>query len=315
VKDPLKYLDYQVLLPMIARFPPPLAYRLAEWRGSWRYFARSESRSAAIRNIAGAFSTFAPRQVKIVALRQFQTASVDEMESSWFRKNPEFFERVTSIEGLEELRQAARANRGVLIFLAHWGSPGIMFVALGRKGLKFHVVVRPLNRDQDQLHPAHVKWGMNRFADIEAAAGHPFLLTGQGNFPKMRDLLRNGELLMVPFDVTPQIVRSVAGVQFLGRDAYFPDGIARLHQETGAQVFQSLILRSPHRPYQSIRIREVKLSPGMTSQQIMQKLVGILEEQIISAPGHWTLWDSLEWFYREPDESQRVARRAEQENK
>jgi len=300
VKDHLKYLDYQVLLPMIARLPPPLAYRLAEWRGTWRYLSRSDSRFAAIRSIAGVFPAFSPQQVRSVARRQFQTVSVDEMESSWFRKGGEFFERATSVEGLEEVRRAVSARRGVLVFLAHWGSPGILFVALGRKGLRFHVVVRPIDRDQDQLHPAHVKWGLKRFADIEAAAGHPFLFTGRGNFPAMRELLRAGQVLLIPFDVTPHIVRSVARVKFLGRAAYFPDGIARLHQETGAPIFQALVLRSSRRPYQSIRIREVKVSPGMSSEQIMQILVAILEEQIMSRPCQWTLWDSLEWFYREP---------------
>ncbi|HEV8130109.1 MAG TPA: hypothetical protein VGQ81_02580 [Acidobacteriota bacterium] len=295
MRNVFKYLEYQIFLPLASRFPLPLAYRLAEWRGSWMYRTRKDSRQHAIQNIRATFPLLTARDAERIAREHYRTLSVVDVESLWFKKNVDFFLTHTRVDGLEKLKGAAGRPGGALVLLAHWGSVATFFVAIGKRGLSFHVVVRPIERDEDRLDPAHLKFAKKCVSDIGQAIGHPLLYTS-GSFRKKRDLLRSGEILMTAFDVTPHILHHIQPVQFFGRTAYFPSGLARLQQETGAHVFYGLILRSKQSPYQRIQIREVPLTTGRD--ELMQRLVSMLEEEIRKSPSQWTLWDSMEWFYR-----------------
>ncbi|MBI2821204.1 MAG: hypothetical protein HYX74_03170 [Acidobacteria bacterium] len=296
----LKYLDYQFLLPLVARFPYPVAYRLAEWRGDALYLSRKQSRRHAIENILKAFPSLAEGEAREIARSHYRTLSVDEMESFWFDRTSEFFDRYVSVDGLENLRRAAHPG-GALLLLGHWGSACTLFVALGRRGVSFHIVGRPLERATDCLHPAHLRYGKKRVADIEKAVGHPFLYTGRGNFERMQDLLHAGQIIMIMFDVTPNILRHVRPVRFFDRTAYFADGVVRLQRQTGARLFRGSIRRQRHPPYQRIQIREVDVASSTGDDELLQQLVGMLEEEIREDPSRWTLWDSLGWFYQPPE--------------
>ncbi|MBI4454686.1 MAG: hypothetical protein HY644_02170 [Acidobacteria bacterium] len=296
----LKDLDYRLLLPFIARLPFPLAYRAAEWRGDWIYLLRRNSRRHAIENIREALDPISESRSREIARRHYQTLSVDEMEAFWFGRDSDFFSDYVSVEGLEDLQKAAGHPGGVLLILGHWGSSGTLFVALGKRGVSFHIVGRPLERNTDRLQPAQLRYGKKRVLDIETAVGHPFLLTGLGNFARMRELLRSGEMVMIMFDVTPNILRHVQTVQFFGRKAYFANGVAQLQRQTGARVFRGSIYRSRRHPYQRIRIWEIPVIASMSQDQLLQQLVCTLEDEIRKRPFEWTLWDSMGWFYQAP---------------
>ncbi len=296
--DLWKHFDYRLLLPLISHLPPRLAYRLAEWRGNWMYRARRDSRRSAIQNISAAFPSLAPGDAEGIARQHYQTLSVAEMECLWFKKNADFFLTLTHVEGLDKLKRAAGQPGGALVSLAHWGSLDTFFVALGKRGVPFYIIGRPIERDEDRLHPAHLKFARKCVSDIGEAVGHPLLYTGRGGFQKMRELLRAGEILMTAFDVTPHILHHVQPIRFFGRIAYFPYGLTRLQQEAGARVFYGFIFRSKQPPYQRIQIRELPLTGG--GDELMPRLVSVLEEKIRKSPSQWTLWDSMSWFYQAP---------------
>ncbi|MBI3940556.1 MAG: hypothetical protein HY315_06950 [Acidobacteria bacterium] len=296
----LRHFDYRFLLPLIARIPVPAAYRLAEWRGSWAYLIGRESRRHAIRNILQAFPSLSEVEAKAIARRQYQTLSVGEMESCWFERDGAFFRRNVAIAGLEALAEAAGRPGGVILMIGHWGSPGTLIVALARRGIQFHLVVRPIVRNEDPLHPAHLEFATGRLAAIEDAIRHPILYTGRGNFSRMAEFLRSGKIVMLQIDVTPNILRHVQPIQFFGRCAYFGDGIAQLHLQTGARIFHASITRSSGSPRQRILIREIETPPGKQANDLLQRLAWRLEEEIRERPCHWTLWDSMGWFYQPP---------------
>ena len=299
MRDLVKYLDYWFYLPAISLLPPGLAYRMAELRGDWMCRARKDSARHAIRNILAVFPSLTARQVSEIARGHYRALSVVEMEAFWFTRSAEFFQTHMTVEGLENLKSAAGRPGGALVLLPHWGSVATFFVSIGKRGISFYVVGRPIARQQDQLHPAHLKAARKCMADIGDAIGHPLLYTGRGGFSKMRELLQSGEILMTAFDVTPHILRNVQAVQFFGRTAYFPDGLAQLQQQTGARVFYGFILRYKQKPYQRIEIRRLPEAPAGGEQNLMQRLVSMLEQEIRKRPCQWTLWDSMEWFYHE----------------
>jgi lauroyl/myristoyl acyltransferase len=295
LKRLLGYLDYRLLLPLAARLSVSSAYRLAEARGDLLYCARRASREHAVANLQGALAVSEP-EARTSIRRQFRTASVDELEAFWFDDHPSFFERHVEVRGAADLQAAAGKPGGILLVMGHWGSACTLFVALGRMGIHFHIVGRPLERDLDPIHPAHLAYGRRRIAAIERAAGHPLIYTGRGNFTRLGELLRSGETVLMMFDVTPNILRHVQPVRFFGRTAYFADGVVKLQEQSGARVFLGGITRDEEKPLQRVSLTE--LNPAAAEGGLLQGLVGLLEEEIRRRPHEWLLWDSMTWFYQ-----------------
>lgn len=289
------YLDYGFLLPLMARLPVPAAYRMAEARGDLLYCARKLSREHGVENIRSVLSLSEPEAREIIR-RQFRTISVDELEAFWFEGRDSFFDRHVEVTGAEELRRASGRPGGVLLVLGHWGSACTLFVALGRMGIHFHIVGRPLDREIDPFHPAYLEYGKRRIAALEQATGHPFIYTGRGNFGRIRELLSGGATVLMMFDVTPNILKHVQPARFFGRTAYFADGVVRLQQDTGARVFSTSITRDPERCLQRVEVSEVNVSAPEGG--LLQSLVGSLEAEIRRRPHEWILWDSLTWFFQ-----------------
>jgi lauroyl/myristoyl acyltransferase len=105
-------------------------------------------------------------------------------------------------------------------------------------------------------------------------------------------------------DVVPTLVnpRHTTEVTFFGRRAWFPNGIASLFFTTGSRLFHWRIHRNQETGYQEIKISEVTdtFRPAADRAQFMQKLVGLLEQDIRRYPDHWLSWDSLGHYYRKP---------------
>ncbi|MGH9341845.1 MAG: lysophospholipid acyltransferase family protein [Acidobacteriota bacterium] len=298
--DVLMHLDYRLLLPLIARFPVPIAYRLADWRGRFSYRVNEVSRQSAMSNIERVFPGLSEPERERLVLRTFQVHSRDEMETFWYTRPPAFFERIVKIQGLDSLQQAVRSGDGVLLFSGHLGSTGLFFIIMGLRGIHLNIVGRPLDPEVNPLHPAVRRYAHRRVHWVESALERSFLLTGRGNYHQIRRRLGQGEIVMMLVDVIPTILKRTVPIQFLGRQAYFGDGVANLFRETGSRLFHWSIHQSWATNKHSIKIQELTAEVGVlhNSGEIMQTLAGVIEGHILSHPEDWSQWDSLGLFYR-----------------
>ena len=295
--DLIRHLDYSIFLPSIARLPVRLAYKMADARGDLIYRYAAGSRLHAERSVARVFPDLSAQQAQSIVRSNFRVLSRDAMETFWYTRPPSFFEKITEVSGLEELRKAAKAGNGVLLFSGHFGNIGLFFVALGNKGIEMNIIGRSIEPGDNPLHPAELRYNRKRVRWIESAVRRPFILTGKGNYPLMREKLRQGEIVMILIDVAPYLLRRTVPVSFLGGQTLFGFGIASLYRETGAPVFQWTI-RADNR--NRIEIEEVtdQVRDLGSEEEIMRKLAGLLEQKIFRYPDHWNQWDSLEHFHR-----------------
>lgn len=292
--------EYGWALPLMASLPRRAAYAWADRRSLWVMRRRSESRAMAARNLARVFPEMGPAQIDECVRRHFRVQSRDELESFWYERPLSYFQQFVEVSGLELLRQAVRAEKGVLLFSGHVGCTGIFFVVMGRHGIRLNIIGRPLDPEQVPLPPAVTAYAQRRVSRIEAAVGEPFLLTGRGNYPLMRQKLERGEVLMILIDVIPMLLKRTVPVDFLGRRCLFGDGIAALHQATGARLLEWNIHQDLETDIHRIEICD----PGLggvhqgSNQEIMQHLAGRVEARIRQHPEDWSQWDSLTHFER-----------------
>lgn len=301
--DVVLHLDYGLGLPLAGRLPRNLAYRLADRRGRWMAKRLRDSRRAAAENLAQVFPDLSPQEVEELVERHFRMRSRDELESFWYRRPLSFFEEFVEVSGLDLLRQAAASGRGVLLFSGHQGCTGLFFVVMGRHGIRLNIVGRSLDPEENPLHPAFCRYARKRVANVEEAVGAPFLLTGRGNYPKMLEMLRRGEILMMLIDVVPTLLKRTVPVQFLGRRTEFGTGLAQLYKATGARLLLWTIHQDLDTNQYHIEIEDVGAGIKRTDppSRIMPMLASMIDEKIRRHPAEWNQWDSLSLFVEKPE--------------
>ncbi len=295
--DLIRHVDYSVLLPLIARLPVRLAYRMADARGDFVYRSAADSRIHAERNVSRVFPKLSGAEIQRIVRNHYRILSRNDMEAFWYLRPPSFFETISEVNGLEELKKAAKAGNGALLFSGHFGNTGLFFVVLGKKGIEMNIIGRSIDPSENPLPAAVRRYAQKRVQWIESTVRRPFLLTGRGNYPQIREKLRQGEIVMLLIDVVPYLLKRTVPVSFLGGQADFGFGIASLYLETSAPIFQWTI-HSDNK--NRIEIEDVtdQVRNMRSNQEIMQKLAKLLEEKIYLYPDHWNQWDSLEHFHR-----------------
>ncbi len=302
--DWIKAADYEAALPTISKLPRTLAYGLADLRGRLLTYTRRDSFAWASRNVESVFPHFDAGERRRIVIGHYQVESRDTMEAFWYSKPLSHLQSFVRCTGLGTLREAASSGNGVLLFSSHMGSTGLFLVFAGKSGVPMNIVARSIEPEDNPLHPALLRYSRKRVRWIETAIGHPLLITGRGNYSRLVEKLRAGGVIMMLIDVLPNLVnpKYTTEVTFFGRRAWFPNGIASLFFTTGSRLFHWRIHRNQKTGYQEIEISELTDSfrPAADRAQFMQKLVGLLEQDIRRYPDHWLSWDSLRHYYRKP---------------
>ena len=303
--DWIKVADYDVALPAISRLPRPVAYGLADLRGRLLTCGMRDSFDWATRNVKSTLSHLGPGDRRRIVIGHYQAESRNEMEAFWYPKPLEHLQSFVRCTGLDTLREAAASGDGVLLFSSHMGSTGLFFVFAGKSGVPMNIVGRSIEPEDNPLHPAVLRYNRKRVRWIETAIGHPFLMTGRGNYSRLVEKLQAGEAVMMLADVVPNLVnpKHTTEVTFFGRRAWFPNGIASLYFTTGSRLLHWRIHRNQGTGRQEIEISEVTDSfRSITDRpEFMQELVSRLEQDIRCYPDHWLGWDSLEHYFRKPE--------------
>jgi lauroyl/myristoyl acyltransferase len=191
------------------------------------------------------------------------------------------------LEGLEHLREAAAARRGVVIVSSHIGANALAHTPpLAREGWRMQVVgghwLYPPYRGYDGLRGLRLKERVER-------EGSTWIRPGDAH-ARLEELLRRGEVCVIPFDL-PGTHRAT----FLGKTAWLRSGLVRLAEATGARLVPMFVGCEGHRLYARV---EHPIDPADHEgvDDLMDLLADRFSEEILSRPaereGSWFL-DSL----------------------
>jgi lauroyl/myristoyl acyltransferase len=140
--------------------------------------------------------------------------------------------RGTPADGIDHLRAACAAGRGVLVSYCHLGPfPGVA-VTVAEHASNVHQVAGMWLASPPPGEPQGPRW--HQWRSMFVRAGVP-LIPAEGCFPIVTQLVAGGAVVVMAFDWPGS-----AETQFLGRPAWLASGTARLAEQTGALVVPAM---------------------------------------------------------------------------
>ncbi len=232
----LEYLIVEILFYSVR----PFGFKISSWfgaqLGSISYGILFKIKKQIKNNLKMVFSDWPLEKINKVTKKVFVHLGRSFFEVlSLPTINPYNIDKVVEVDGLINLKDAFSKNKGVLWLTAHFGNWELMGAYVALKGYPLNVIARRINNE-----------AINRLiVRIRESAKMKCILRKQ-SLKKILSALRKKEILAFLID---QDTRRVAGVfvDFLGKKAYTPIGLASIALKTKAPVIPGFIIRDGHK--------------------------------------------------------------------
>ncbi len=268
----------------VRMMPLPVARAFGRGLGGVLFHSLGRYRRVALKNLALIYGDLPEAERARMARAVFR--HFGEMAAE-FVKLPQLdrdaIERLTRVEGEENLCRAFEAGKGVLLITGHFGNWEFLGRLLSTHGYPLNVVAR------DARDPAATKF----LADTREGNGAQVLYRGSSARAVLQCLKKNQIVALLPDQNAADVV-----VPFLGQPTGTVDGPAVLHLRTGAPLLFSWCARTPDDRFQiTFEPPEVVTPTGDHAADIARVMTLInarLEAQIRRSPTQW-LWLHDRW--------------------
>lgn len=270
------------LFHFLARIPLPVMQRLGAVLG-WVVWALSPTyRRNFHANVQAAGVTWHEARPAIAAIGSM----VAELPWVWMRPHTAKLEGLVKWDGAEHFEAAMQAGKGAIIMSPHLGAWEIGAQAIAEKFGPAHGPLVALFR------PARKAWLEPLVAN---ARTRPYLDSAPTSLAGVRTLIRTlrhgGYTAILPDQVPPQ--GQGVWAPFFGREVYTMTLLAKLAQQTGAQVILTWCERLPAgqgfclhmRPFDAPEMKDVNTSPEAAAAAVNRAV----EAMVRHAPGQY-LW-------------------------
>ncbi len=211
---------------------------------------------------------------------------VAELPWVWMRPHTDKLDGLVKWDGAEFFEAAMQAGKGIIIMSPHLGAWEIGAQAIAEKFGPTHGPMIALFR------PARKAWLEPLVAN---ARTRPYLNSAPTSLAGVRTLiraLRNGGYTAILPDQVPPLGQGV-WAPFFGRDVYTMTLLAKLAQQTGAQVIMTWCERLPlgqgfcmhMRPFDALEMKDATVSPEAAAAAVNRGV----ERMVLDAPGQY-MW-------------------------
>ncbi|HDH51523.1 MAG TPA: hypothetical protein ENH38_00105 [Nitrospirae bacterium] len=232
---------------------------------------------------------FNDREMKKVVKSSFYIFITKVYENLLFGNATEkHFDRVAAFEGMENLDEALKKKKGVVLLSFHFGSFFLFMLGLGLKGYKINAMTGTPIIDGS----SYIKNKMFELRKKEEH-GYPFNILSVGTSLKpLVKALRDNEIVGIVIDGR-ESTKQVA-VPLFNRIGQFSPGIFNLCLKTGAQILPVAPILGPgsmkHRliiePALELTVTEDKEE---TLRINVEKFIGIFQKYIWDYPDHYAM--------------------------
>lgn len=270
------------LFQLLARVPLPVMQRIGVCMGWLVWWSSPSYRKNFKANVAAAKLPWAKVKPAVGAIG----AMVAELPWVWMRPPTPLLGDLIQWNGEEHFEQAMQAGRGVIILSPHIGCWEIGAQAIAEKfGPQFGPMVA-------LFRPARKAWLEPVVAN---ARTRPYLDSAPTSLAGVRTLIRTlragGYTAILP-DQVPPLGQGV-WAPFFGRDVYTMTLLAKLAQQTGAQVMMTWCERLPigqgfcmhMQPLNAAELSDPKTTPEAAAAVVNRAV----ETMVLNAPGQY-LW-------------------------
>jgi KDO2-lipid IV(A) lauroyltransferase len=285
-KNRLIYGALQVASALARLLPLAVARLLGRSVGALSFAILHRERRKALRTLATAFPELSEIQRRNIARGSFRHLGESLFEVAWLpRLTTSNFVRTTKLEGVEHLRAAVAAGRGVVLFTGHCGNWEWMAASIALAGLSMKVIARELydSRLNDFIVKTRSRFGVETIGRGSTLSGREILST-----------LRGGAVLGVLID---QNIRAESTpIPFFGVPAPTPVGPAQIAIRFGAMVIVGFIERRGS--LQVVRFEEpIRTDRGDDPVALTATITRAIEDQIRRVPEQW-VWMHDRWKER-----------------
>ena len=270
------------IFQLLARMPLPWMQRLGAGLGWLVWWLSPSYRRNFKSNVQAACVAWREARPAVAAIGSM----VAELPWVWMRPHSAKLDGLVTWDGAEHFEAAMQAGKGVIIMSPHLGSWEIGAQAIAEKFGPMHGAMVALFR------PARKAWLEPLVAN---ARTRPYLDSAPTSLAGVRTLirtLRNGGYTAILPDQVPPLGQGV-WAPFFGRDVYTMTLLAKLAQQTGAQVIKTWCERLPAgqgfcmhmRPFDAPEMKDATVSPEVAAAAVNRGV----EAMVRHAPGQY-LW-------------------------
>jgi Kdo2-lipid IVA lauroyltransferase/acyltransferase len=270
------------LFHFLARLPLPLMQRLGAALGWLVWWLSPSYRRNFKANVQAAGVAWRDARPAVGAIG----AMVAELPWVWMRPHTAKLDGLMKWDGAEHFEAAMKAGKGAIIMSPHLGSWEIGAQAIAEK---FGPTYGPMVA---LFRPARKAWLEPLVAN---ARTRPYLDSAPTSLAGVRTLiraLRNGGYTAILPDQVPPLGQGV-WAPFFGRDVYTMTLLAKLAQQTGAQVIMTWCERLPAgqgfcmhmRPFDVPEMHDTSVSPELAAAAVNRGV----ERMVLDAPSQY-LW-------------------------
>ncbi|MPZ22145.1 MAG: hypothetical protein GEU28_01045 [Dehalococcoidia bacterium] len=284
----LKYLSYRLAFALLGRLPRRVLYRVADRVGDLFFRIYPGGRLAVQHNLKQVLGDTVPESyISAVAVEIFRNAArcyadVVAMPSLDMER---FYRREIITHHLQNLKEAVEAGRGVILASGHYGSPEAAAQFLRVFGIELFVVTEPL-----------APRALSRFMDrLRSSQGHHFEPVSFGAMKEAFRTLRAGGAVALLYD--RDVIGSGRAVEFFGREALVPMGVADLAAKTGALIVPAFPRRRPdgrfdvwfHPAMEAVNTGDPRADRVETTRRLLALLEGYIRED----PRQWVVLEAV----------------------
>ena len=291
------WLDYGLVLPVLARLPRALAWPLLVVRGAvnfafdldWRTLALGHGyvRNATLAAMRQLVTLTGSGQSPVwLTFKRYVCASREEVDC-WRLQRLDYARVAHSIEGLEGLLQTRARGQGVVLLTAHFDSLYIGLALLARTGAQIHLMATRITSNP-QVPPAITRHFDHKIDTLGALLAPARVARVEDGMRYFMRALQQGDAVMMACDGVGTSTDRPSPVYFLGAQRLMASGPQFLAEKTGALVALFSCYQDSSGVFRVSVSEPVALSDGG-----LQRAYGLLEEQLLTMPWRWWAADQM----------------------
>lgn len=238
MKQYLEFIALKILFKIVILLPAKVNYWLAKRLGELSFLLLTKRRKLTIDNLTHAFSNqYHEKEIRRLAIDTYRNFGKSAIEFMSFAKmNKDNVDNFVTIKGLENLDDAKKKGKGVIMFSGHLGNWELTVKALTLKGYPLNLMIR---RQKNVLVE-------------ELTARHRGFKTLSHNLSPMEllGILKNNEILVMIAD--QDVGERGVFVDFFGRPASTPVGPVILSMRSNAEIVPFFDIRMENNHHQTI---------------------------------------------------------------
>lgn len=261
---------------------------LGKFFGFLAYCFAWDAVKKAKKQLAECFPKKSKKTINKITKKIFINQGMNFFELANFPKiTPEFLKKISKVENKQLIKDSLAKGKGILFVSAHTGNWEITAAAVADFGVPVNVVAKKIYIDGLNNMLVNYRTSKNVKVILREAPD-----TGR----KLLKALKRGEIIAMLIDQDTKVPGVF--VDFFGKPAWTPSGLAVIALKTGAEVLIGLDQRIGNYNHKTVVSGPIKIKRTEDFDKdvvtLTQKASDILEEHIRKYPEQW-VWFHERW--------------------